>query len=584
MIADSILFVRLTGTEVKSINGGNKSDNGSSQTYIDIPKGAVSDDQLNAFFGPQDENKAWKRPVKSLTLDVVDNLEISERRSTSNSIRNQLNDRISIWKDNGFPTSASDYDDKENPVIIYLIKTTKGEFYAGWFYLKNFTTEWFLNIELIPVVKDRAGIIKFQNPLEFTTSKFDWPFKGQSDGVEPEDVEKVQEDNNDIFVNALRTKPFLLLAGISGTGKSQKVKELAYASCPSNFKEDDATPGNYCLIEVKPNWHDSTELLGYYSGLEHKYILTKFIRFVWKATKHPEIPFFVCLDEMNLAPVEQYFAEYLSVLETRKRDGLHIVSAPLLTTDNFANCISGSSTSYKETLESPQKDEHYVPYSEEDQIIINDLKENGLSLPENLFVIGTVNMDDTTYQFSRKVIDRAFTIEMNGGNLSDMFKAKDTLQYSERPLPVGLFRSKNVRANDALTDLADEDKANSIITQVPDFLDMVNSVFTDTPFRVSYRVQNELVLYICNLLELHPEQDINSVIADGEFSILIEKILPRVEGDQKLLKEGRDKSVFMSLLDKVSAMTSGELQTKVTEKLKEMDKKLNNQYFTNFFS
>ncbi|MDY3967387.1 MAG: restriction endonuclease, partial [Prevotella sp.] len=78
------------------------------------------------------------------------------------------------------------------------------------------------------------------------------------------------------------------------------------------------TPGNYCMIEVKPNWHDSTELLGYYSRLgKAGYQFTKFVKFLVKAKMFPNVPFFVCLDEMNLAPVEQYFAEILSILETR---------------------------------------------------------------------------------------------------------------------------------------------------------------------------------------------------------------------------------------------------------------------------
>jgi hypothetical protein len=78
--------------------------------------------------------------------------------------------------------------------------------------------------------------------------------------------------------------------------------------------------------------------------------------------------------------------------------------------------------------------DHKYLYTGEDLEVVKYIKENGLRLPQNLFVIGTVNMDDTTHQFSRKVIDRAFTIEMNGGDLSSMFDAKDTLSYAETPL------------------------------------------------------------------------------------------------------------------------------------------------------
>lgn len=121
------------------------------------------------------------------------------------------------------------------------------------------------------------------------------------------------------YITAIQTKPFLLLAGISGTGKSRIVRELAFKSCPEYLQDKDGTtPGNYCMIEVKPNWHDSTELLGYYSNLNISYQFKKFVKFLVKAKMNPEVPFFVCLDEMNLAPVEQYFAEILSIMETRK--------------------------------------------------------------------------------------------------------------------------------------------------------------------------------------------------------------------------------------------------------------------------
>jgi len=121
------------------------------------------------------------------------------------------------------------------------------------------------------------------------------------------------------YLTAIRTKPFLLLAGISGTGKSRIVRELAFKSCPKYLQDKDGTtPGNYCMIEVKPNWHDSTELLGYYSNLSKSYQFKKFVKFLVKAKLNPEVPFFVCMDEMNLAPVEHYFAEILSIIETRK--------------------------------------------------------------------------------------------------------------------------------------------------------------------------------------------------------------------------------------------------------------------------
>ena len=347
----------------------------------------------------------------------------------------------------------------------------------------------------------------------------------------------------DLFMTALRTKPFLLLAGISGTGKSQKVQELAFLTCPKGELREtgSTTPGNYSLIEVKPNWHDSTELFGYYSALSGKYEITDFIRFTYKAIQNPNVPFFFCLDEMNLAPVEQYFAEFLSVLETRKKTKYGIESQPLLSKEKFSGCklqeyvltdeegvvtIDGKSYNMKDL------------YSPEDSEIIEYLKENGLQLPENLFVIGTVNMDDTTHQFSRKVIDRAFTIEMNGGKMSEMFTeaSKTLLEYKDNPVSLDAFKSEFVRAYEVLDDPRYNKYADTISTEIPKLLgdsdgyaapDSINGILNNTPFRVSYRVQNELVLYLSTLIKNagFPEE-IESLIAEATLAILLEKVLP----------------------------------------------------------
>lgn len=411
-----------------------------------------------------------------------------------------------------------------------------------------------------------------------------------------------------VLATALRTKPFLLLAGISGTGKSQKVQELAFMSCPEELREENSTtPGNYCLVEVKPNWHDSTELLGYYSALSGRYELTDFIRFTYKALMNHNTPFFLCLDEMNLAPVEQYFAEYLSVLETRKRvivDGkVRIQTEPLLTKDKFSNCrlnerVPKQTTGY--TLDGDEYDEKPL-YSPADAEIITYLKNNGLHLPDNLFVIGTVNMDDTTHQFSRKVIDRAFTIEMNGGKMDEMFSAesRNNLEYRAEPLPLSAFKSEFVRAYEVLEDKRFAKYADIITTRIPELLgnsdgtaseDSINGILNGTPFRVSYRVQNELVLYLSVLIENagFPD-DIESLIGEATLAILMEKVLPRIQGEQKQLetKGGKsnvlkDMKSFVETRFKPSDETVPEIYDKVIKKLDQMDSKLSG-YYTNFF-
>lgn len=408
------------------------------------------------------------------------------------------------------------------------------------------------------------------------------------------------------LITALRTKPFLLLAGISGTGKSQKVQELAFMSCPKGeLREDnETTPGNYCLVEVKPNWHDSTELLGYYSALSGCYELTDFIRFAYKALMNPDVPFFLCLDEMNLAPVEQYFAEFLSVLETRKKTSDGIRTQPLLTKDKFSNCSLYKYIRLNENDSTSTGVEHIKSerlYSEKDSEIIEYLKENGLTLPDNLFVIGTVNMDDTTHQFSRKVIDRAFTIEMNGGKMEEMFSAESraVLEYREEPIPLSAFKSEFVRAYEVLEDDRFAKYAETITTRIPELLgnsdgtsdeNSINGILKDTPFRVSYRVQNELVLYLSILIEnAEFPEDIEPLIGEATLAILMEKVLPRIQGEQKQLetKSGKsnvlkDMKTFVETHFKPSDETVSEIYNKVIKKLNEMDGKLSG-YYTNFF-
>ncbi len=420
------------------------------------------------------------------------------------------------------------------------------------------------------------------------------------------DSQLSSEMNVDI-ISALRTKPFLLLAGISGTGKSRKVLELAYQTCVRDgmHDKDDTAPSNYMLIPVKPNWHDSTELLGYYSSITGKYVLTDFIRFVWKASIHKNVPYFLCLDEMNLAPVEQYFAEYLSILETRKRvynkttKKWEIITAELLPKKTFENLPTEIRTAPKNnvitlsSITSDVSDEIKTIYQGEDIQIINFLKENGLRLPENLFVIGTVNMDDTTHQFSRKVIDRAFTIEMNGEKLDKMFNEEDTLCYLNDPMNIDKIKPLYVNAQEVLKNYPDD--AETIKEYVPELLERINGkgIFENTPFRVSYRVQNELVLYYAAIRpQGHLDKDeIKTHLNEAFMAILLEKILPRVEGDEKAMKcdERGDSAILQNIQRYIDGFVSDEsepapIYNLLKAKLTEMNERVKNSYFTSFFS
>lgn len=369
------------------------------------------------------------------------------------------------------------------------------------------------------------------------------------------------------YLTAMRTKPFLLLAGISGTGKSRIVKQMAFESCPDipALRSDKTAPGNYELIEVKPNWHDSSELLGYESeiGGPH-YVVTPFVRFLVKAMRYPDVPFFVCMDEMNLAPVEQYFAEFLSVLESRKllSDGT-ITSEPLIKADIFSK--------YADQLHRDLD----ITDTETYKAVYDRLKNDGLRLPSNLIVVGTVNMDETTHQFSRKVIDRAMTIEMNIEDaetpFKNFFEGGDALHYYDNPQPKELFLPKVVQASEALSILDAEDAA-CLKENVPGLLHSLNSALNGTPFKIAYRVQNELILYFFSLREESPDEAAEALLAQAMDAILMMKVLPRIEGDEDLL----DKP-----LKALAQFTENYPQA--SRKIAEMQERLPQAHFTCFW-
>lgn len=320
------------------------------------------------------------------------------------------------------------------------------------------------------------------------------------------------------YLTALRTKPFMLLAGISGTGKSRIVREMAKAC----WKEGDPEfgknhPKNFCMVQVKPNWHDSSELIGYVSRLNgEKFVVGPFLRFLAAAIKDPDTPYFLCLDEMNLAPVEQYFAEYLSVIESRKLNDSGIIETdPIIEyedTDAYGNLID-------QLFNTPEERKAYK------------MAEGGkrLTIPHNFFVIGTVNMDETTFSFSRKVLDRAMTIEMNEVDL-----------YGG--LEKGAGNDIGYIGNSIIGDAAEgcdvyEDN-RELCDKVLAYLEQVNDILEGTPFKIAYRTRNEFLMYAVNRKKL----DEKSQLWQSLDEMTSMKILSRIEGDEE-----RTKNVLNSL-------------------------------------
>lgn len=424
-------------------------------------------------------------------------------------------------------------------------------------------------------------------------------------------------ESNNTYLLALRTKPFLLLAGISGTGKSRIVREFAFKSCPKYLQDKDGTtPGNYCMIEVKPNWHDSTELLGYYSNLSKEYQFKKFVKFLVKAKMYPSVPFFVCLDEMNLAPVEQYFAEILSILETRKHPrnpetkevDMETIKTEVIVEAKYFQELEIIKGTKNMTTGVPAKQNlsdkgiYLKLYGLIDDKNIKDEVGNktelttlGLTLPGNVLIIGTVNMDDTTHQFSRKVIDRAMTIEMNGGNLSAMFGGSKNLEYledeAEQQKWQRAFTQRYVSADEVLE--AHPQEAEDIMKELPDRLNKINNALKGTPFEVSYRVLNELTIMVGVMLDDNEEgKPLDEIINQAVNNILLMKILPRIEGDADMFAlKSKDVNYSNRLvwLSEIApditedAEEGKEHQLTAKEKIQEMIDRLDNQEFTRFW-
>ena len=360
------------------------------------------------------------------------------------------------------------------------------------------------------------------------------------------------------YMAAIKTKPFLILGGFSGTGKSLLVKSLAFTTCPCDgvLNTSETSPGNYLLVSVKPNWHDATDITGFRSSVNRNYYVTDFMRFLVKAKLHPNVPFFVCLDEMNLAPVEEYFADFLSVIESRKRkkDGTivtdAIVPASVFNDKDYADDFDvflkiglkpinevKDITEFTAKIKESDSDESEFF---EQSWLVEELKRDGLTIPQNVIIIGTVNMDDTTNSFSRKVIDRAMTFETIVGTFdSSYFDSDVTLGYVKNYRKGELFISDEVRATEMMEDgrftLSDEEK-NRIIG----FINDINSDMEGTPFKISYRILNETILLYRakqKIVELMGEEeendgveintDLNSIFDD----VLMQKVLPRIEGD-----------------------------------------------------
>jgi len=284
------------------------------------------------------------------------------------------------------------------------------------------------------------------------------------------------------FYLSLKSKPFVILAGTSGTGKTKLVQLFAEA-----IGAEDRVK----IVPVRPDWSDSTDLFGYID-LQGNFKPGAIIDFLKEAIEHQDKPYFICLDEMNLARVEYYLSDFLSIIETRKlKENGKIETLPIVS-KNYCRCSNG----------------------------INEYGE--LYIPENLYIIGTVNMDETTFPFSKKVLDRANTIEFSYVNLMSMVENKK--ETGAQKLDNSFLKTDYLY----LRDCDDTELIESICFD----LEELNQILVKANLHVGYRVRDEISFYLTN----NKKADLLSKEAAFDNEIM-QKILPRVQGSSAAIKD-----------------------------------------------
>jgi hypothetical protein len=288
------------------------------------------------------------------------------------------------------------------------------------------------------------------------------------------------------FISSLLSKPFIVLTGLSGSGKTKLAQAFTYWITESE--------NQYCIIPVGADWTNREPLLGFPNALDPgKYIKPEngVVDLLIEASKreNADKPFFLILDEMNLSHVERYFADFLSTMESEEPVYLH----------------------------SPDNWEDDVPST--------------IKLPKNLFIIGTVNVDETTYMFSPKVLDRAHVIEFR---VSDE-EMESFLKEPLKPDLESLKGSGKEMAQDFVlksrTEITEFEDLSEIKTVLLEFFKELKKIGAE----FGYRSASEIYRFAGMLNMLTEENGNKWNINDIVDAAVIQKLLPKVHGSRSKL-------------------------------------------------
>jgi 5-methylcytosine-specific restriction endonuclease McrBC GTP-binding regulatory subunit McrB len=333
------------------------------------------------------------------------------------------------------------------------------------------------------------------------------------------------------FYNGLKSKGFVILAGISGIGKTKIFENFV-----RNFPKD-----NYVFVPIRPDFRDTKSLLGFFNPLSEEYQVTPLLKLIVDASNDTKTPYFVLFDEMNLARVEYYFADFLSVLESQ-RDSHGFTTSAIQLHNSMSDKVR----------------QQGVPRE--------------IKLPPNLYFVGSVNIDETTHMFSPKVIDRAFTIEFNVGSFKNYIKflESSTTNKDNHLSPDLKKRLKKDFINQG---------EYTIINKDEDFVELAKQYFEDLEeinaflpqnLKFGYRVFDEIISFMIN-----SENSILQFTDTSEaFDIAVKmKVLPRFHGTRDKLER-----VFDELLE----FTESRGLVHTAKKVKQMRENLQNIGYTSF--
>lgn len=426
---------------------------------------------------------------------------VSEARSDAYSASNPM--EKSPWRDEGTRVNITNLFEFEQPIHYSRLKAKKGSFEKHLLGVKGpFDIRGEVKQGYLFSFNQEAGRVIRQIYGESFVEPFESFFKPGTELETKRSVRDIIEhiyqyilgkgfyfDKKEIsnFYLSLKTKPFVILAGISGTGKTQLARL---------FIEAIGYEQNGEVVPVRPDWTDNSDLIGY-TDLSGDFQPKPMAQLIQKALSRQDEPFFLILDEMNLARVEYYFSDFLSVIESRKRENGsdRIVSDPLI------------KQSFLGEASNEDKDQF-----------------SGLSIPDNVYVIGTVNMDETTHPFSRKVLDRANSIEMN----------QVDLEWKETSIEeVNVLSGIN---NDFLRgdyinskDIKYQDKKD--LSDFVGRLIKLNSLLENADLQFAYRVRDEMAFYIL----LNKKHGLMTENEAFDFQ-LMQKVLPRIQGSSVSVK------------------------------------------------